>query len=99
MAGRTPNDPLMNALAHPLRVEILRRTSRPTAPKDLADELDEPLGNVSYHVRMLAEAGLLELDRTEPARGALKHYYRRTRTAKRKVAAASQKLGTLADAM
>jgi len=38
----------------------------------------ERLGNVSYHVRILRELGLVELVRTEPRRGALEHFYRAT---------------------
>jgi hypothetical protein len=33
------------------------------------------LSNVSYHVRQLAKAGLIELVATRPRRGALEHYY------------------------
>ena len=48
------------ALGHPLRRRILRemldeRTR--TSPRELAAELGEPLSNVSYHVRVLAECG------------------------------------------
>jgi predicted transcriptional regulator len=32
---------------------------------------------VSYHVRQLENAGLIELVATEPRRGALEHYYTR----------------------
>lgn len=33
---------------------------------------------VAYHVRRLLEAGLIELARTRPVRGALEHHYRVT---------------------
>lgn len=33
---------------------------------------------VAYHVRRLLEAGLIELARTRPVRGALEHHYRIT---------------------
>jgi hypothetical protein len=46
------------------------------SPSELADALGEPLGNVSYHVRILRELDCLELVRTEPRRGALEHFYR-----------------------
>lgn len=36
------------------------------------------MGLVSYHVRVLAEAGLVELAGMEPKRGALQHFYRAT---------------------
>jgi len=37
--------------------------------------LREPLSNVGYHVRRLAEAEALDLSRTEPGRSSVKHYY------------------------
>lgn len=74
----TATDPrIVKALAHPLRVQILGALERRTAsPNELAAELGAPLGNVSYHVRQLASAGLLELVRETPRRGAVEHYYR-----------------------
>ena len=68
------------ALAHPLRVRILEVAGRrdEISPVDLADELGEPLGVVSYHVRALATAGLLELAGRSFRRGAVKHHYKAT---------------------
>jgi DNA-binding transcriptional ArsR family regulator len=64
-------------LAHPLRLEILRLLNRHEAsPNEIAAELGEPLGNVSYHVRMLHKLDCVELVRTVPRRGAVEHYYR-----------------------
>jgi len=67
-------------LSHRLRRQILERLSDHgvASPNALADALDEPLGNVSYHVRILRELGCVELVRTEPRRGALEHFYRAT---------------------
>jgi DNA-binding transcriptional ArsR family regulator len=72
------NDPrLVKALAHPLRVQILAALQDRTAsPSDLADELKAPLGNVSYHVRILAKLDLLKLVRKRQRRGAIEHLYR-----------------------
>jgi DNA-binding transcriptional ArsR family regulator len=68
---------LAKALAHPLRVQLLAALNEGVAsPNELAKKLDEPLTNVSYHVRMLHELGTIELVETEPRRGALEHYYR-----------------------
>jgi DNA-binding transcriptional ArsR family regulator len=68
---------LAKALAHPLRAQILEQLEQHTAsPSELADELAAPLGNVSYHVRILADAGLIELVRTTRRRGATEHHYR-----------------------
>jgi predicted transcriptional regulator len=48
---------------------------RTASPREIADELDAPLGVVSYHVRQLARLGLAKLERTRQRRGALEHYY------------------------
>lgn len=71
------NDPrLVKALAHPLRVRILGvLQDRVASPSDLAEELNAPLGNVSYHVRILAQLDLLKLVKKRPRRGAIEHYY------------------------
>src|SRR4051794_39336080 len=67
---------LVKALAHPLRVQILSALEeRVASPSDLAEELGAPLGNVSYHVRTLADLGLLKLVRRKTRRGAVEHYY------------------------
>ena len=71
---------LVKVLAHPLRHKILVVLNEKTAsPKELADELDERLGNVSYHVRVLADLGCVELVATTPRRGAVEHHYRAVR--------------------
>src|SRR3954454_22839921 len=67
----------VKAMAHPLRLRILAALEHRTAsPSELADELDAPLGNVSYHVRQLHGLGLLKLVKETPRRGAVEHYYR-----------------------
>jgi DNA-binding transcriptional ArsR family regulator len=67
---------LVKALAHPLRVQILSTLEdRIASPSDLATELDAPLGNVSYHVRTLADLGLVKLVKRRTRRGAIEHYY------------------------
>ena len=67
---------LVKALAHPLRVQILTTLEdRVASPSDLAAELDAPLGNVSYHVRTLADLGLVKLVKRRTRRGAVEHYY------------------------
>jgi DNA-binding transcriptional ArsR family regulator len=70
---------LMKALSHPLRYRILLKLNeRAASPSSLADELGEPLGNVSYHVKILVEHEAIELVDTRPVRGALEHIYRAT---------------------
>lgn len=68
---------LVKGLAHPLRIAILRVLEERTAsPSEIAEEIDAPLGKVSYHVRSLARLGLVELAGTRTRRGAVEHYYR-----------------------
>jgi DNA-binding transcriptional ArsR family regulator len=53
---------LVRALAHPLRVEIFRILERgPKSPKRISDEVDEPLGIVSYHMKVLLDYDFVEL--------------------------------------
>ena len=73
---------LAKALAHPLRVRILTSLQKGiSSPNQLAQELGEPLGNVSYHVKTLLEYDCVELVKTEPRRGAVEHFYRATERA------------------
>jgi DNA-binding transcriptional ArsR family regulator len=68
---------IFKALAHPLRMSLLTLLNDKTAsPSDLAQELGEPLANVSYHIHVLLDLDCIELVETKPVRGALEHYYR-----------------------
>jgi DNA-binding transcriptional ArsR family regulator len=68
---------IVKALSHPLRTRILQRLGEGVAsPNQLARALGEPLGNVSYHVRILLEHECIELVETRPRRGAIEHFYR-----------------------
>lgn len=70
---------LVKAMGHPLRQRILfTLNKRVASPNELARELKEPIGNVSYHVKVLAECEAVELVETKPARGAVEHFYRAT---------------------
>jgi DNA-binding transcriptional ArsR family regulator len=74
-----PNDTdLLVALRHPLRRRILREMADGNAisPRELAAALRQPLSNVSYHVRVLAERSAVTLVETRPARGSVQHFYR-----------------------
>jgi DNA-binding transcriptional ArsR family regulator len=67
---------LAKALAHPLRTRVLAALEGRTAsPSELAEELEVPLGVLSYHVRRLTALGLLKLVKRVPRRGAVEHYY------------------------
>lgn len=70
----------VKALAHPLRMRILRLCGQQELTnKQLADRLDRDPGTVLYHVRQLVDAGFLE---PAPVRsgdsGALEKPYRST---------------------
>jgi DNA-binding transcriptional ArsR family regulator len=68
---------MAKALSHPLRSVILARLNEKVAsPSELAEELDAPLGTVSYHVRTLLNLECIELVSTRPRRGAVEHHYR-----------------------
>lgn len=64
-------------VAHPLRSECLSFLAERTAsPAEIAAELGENLGNVSYHIRKLWKAGVVEIVEEKPVRGAMEHFYR-----------------------
>jgi DNA-binding transcriptional ArsR family regulator len=65
------------AIGHPYRVEIMRRflATGTATPKDVADALEVPLPTVSYHIRFLADRGVLRLAGRTQRRGAsVRHY-------------------------
>jgi DNA-binding transcriptional ArsR family regulator len=80
---------IAEAFVHPLKLRILALMDEPPprravpqgapepgwSPINLCVAAGEPLGNVSYHVRQLEKAGLIELVATKQRRGALEHYY------------------------
>jgi len=68
---------LMRGMGHPLRLKLLTHLNdREWSPRELSDYLAEGLSQVSYHIKVLLEYGLIELTRTEPVRGATEHFYR-----------------------
>jgi hypothetical protein len=55
---------------------------RVASPNEIAKELDEPLANVSYHVKALIALDCIELVEKRRRRGAVfQHFYRGTRRA------------------
>ena len=85
--ARDKEDVLLKALGHPLRRALLRRYVESEAvdglgPKELALAEKAPLSNVSYHVRVLAEKGALEIVSEAPARGSVAHFYKATELVK-----------------
>jgi DNA-binding transcriptional ArsR family regulator len=75
--GRPVHEQLVKGLSHPVRTKCLTVLAEKVAsPRELAEILDEDLSNVSYHVRVLDELGLIELVKEEPVRGAVAHFYK-----------------------
>jgi DNA-binding transcriptional ArsR family regulator len=74
---RPAHEKLVKGLSHPVRTECLTiLASRTASPRQIADLLNHDLSNVSYHVRVLEELGLIELVGEESVRGAVAHYYK-----------------------
>jgi hypothetical protein len=74
--GETIDQDLVRAVAHPIRVQILEALQgRAASPTELAKELNESLGVVSYHTNALVEVDCLQLVSTRPKRGTIEHFY------------------------
>lgn len=82
--GKGEMDALFKALGHPLRRRVLELILKEEelSPVEASRRLDEPLSNVSYHVRVLDETGAVELVQTLPRRGSTEHFYSATQTVK-----------------
>jgi DNA-binding transcriptional ArsR family regulator len=77
VVGGRPHEKLVKGLSHPVRVECLTvLTKRVASPRQLSELLDHDLSNISYHVRVLDELGLIELVGEESVRGAVAHFYK-----------------------
>jgi DNA-binding transcriptional ArsR family regulator len=75
--GRPAHEKLVKGVSHPVRTECLTILAQQVAsPRELSELLDHDLSNVSYHVRVLDELGLIELVDEKPVRGAVAHYYK-----------------------
>lgn len=64
-------------VAHPTRAKCLvTLVERRASPNEIAAELGEEVGNVSYHVKKLVSLGVVELVDKQQVRGAVEHFYR-----------------------
>lgn len=73
----SPQEVLVKALNHPVRVKALTiLTEKIASPKEISAQIDAPLSNVSYHVRVLDELGLVEIVEEESVRGSVAHFYK-----------------------
>lgn len=70
------NYELVNALSHPVRLEILLALQgRVASPAELSQELGASLGVISYHTSTLVKCGCLELVRSERRRGVIENFF------------------------
>jgi len=77
-ASSDPTQRYVDALKHPMRREILRlavASREAISPVRASQALDEHLSNVSYHVRVLVDHGLMTPAHTSRTRGAVEHFY------------------------
>lgn len=83
-ANRKPSgteEALIFLLGNPLRKRLFRlyvEATEKRSPKQLTVPVNRDVSIVSYHVRVLAEHGAIELVDTEPRRGAVEHFYKAT---------------------
>jgi DNA-binding transcriptional ArsR family regulator len=69
----------VKALGHPLRTTILSLLhERAATVGELALAVERPKSTVAYHVKVLAEAGLVQAVRTRPVRAIVERFYART---------------------
>lgn len=70
---------LITALGHPVRVQaLIILNERVASPNEIAKEVGQSVGHVSYHINVLKDCECIELVDTAPRRGAVEHYYRAT---------------------
>lgn len=73
---------LASAISHPTRLRTLRvLTEREATPKEIAEEIGEPLNNVAYHIKVLKRLECIELVRVNQTQGGrvAEHVYKGTR--------------------
>ncbi len=67
----------LRSLAHPLRLRMLSLlTATAMSAAEVARELDTTHANASYHLRLLADAGLIVVEGEERIRGGVAKRYR-----------------------
>jgi DNA-binding transcriptional ArsR family regulator len=62
-------------LAHPMRTTILAQAREPVSASELARRIGQPRQRVNYHVRQLAQAGLLQLAGQQRKRNMVEQQY------------------------
>jgi len=70
----------LQVLGHPTRLAILDALADgPASPNQLSIRGEMALGSVAYHVRTMADSGLIELQKETRKRGAIEHTYKLSR--------------------
>jgi DNA-binding transcriptional ArsR family regulator len=75
------NPRLAIAMSHPTRLRAMRVVSeRLATPREIAAEIDEPINNVAYHIKVLKKLECIELVQVKQARGGrvAEHFYKAT---------------------
>lgn len=70
------------AMSHPTRMQAMTIFwEREASPREVADEIGEPLNNVTYHVNQLLKLNWIGLVAKRPARGGrvVEHFYKAVR--------------------
>jgi DNA-binding transcriptional ArsR family regulator len=76
------SDRLAAAMSHPTRLHAMTMFwEREASPREIAEDLGEPVNNVTYHVNQLLGLGWIELVAQRPARGGrvVEHFYKAIR--------------------
>jgi len=67
----------LKALTHPMRLQIVRcLADKPQTTTQVAELLDQCPLNLYYHIRVLEEAGLIEVVKTRTKGNLIERYYR-----------------------
>ena len=76
---RLTDSEVLKALNHPVRRKVMAALDEGVAsPKELAGQLGLTIPNVSYHVGILRNLGLIKVVRETPRRGAVERHYKAT---------------------
>jgi DNA-binding transcriptional ArsR family regulator len=65
------------AMGHPLRQRLLFLLGEPATISQLASRLGIAKGSISHHLKVLRDAGMVEVSETRQVRGGTEQYYRR----------------------
>lgn len=78
-ATRMSDSDVLKALNHPVRRQVMAALDDGIAsPKELAARFGLSIPNVSYHVGILRDLGLIKVVRETPRRGAVERHYKAT---------------------